>query len=548
MYIMEARLYSFLFSALLSLINLCLYGQDVKYASDYGFSVNATGEENSDALQKAFDGGGKIIVDGKGLYDISKSILIDSNTELVFEDGVVLNKCRNKNGEIMSYMFINRHAFDRIYDEDIYIKGLNIRMNGLDNGNDIGRIQGLCGIVSFFYIKNLVIEDFESVGGGCADFTIQICTFDSVRIENVHIEGLKDGIHFGRGKNFIVRNGKFKTYDDPIALNAHDYHISNPELGWIENGLIENCYDLDDSSTTGFFCRILAGAWPEWKYGMMFQNSDAVISNGKIYRLSTSSGKSLVKSTSKPVHEKGRKTYEDGLTWVMIQNKDIVDNCGVRNVRFKDIYLQKERSCAFSFHFDNDHFSRSYYPDCPVPVQTGIVLENIFQQNYITKFINCITPVDTIRIVNSELYDSSVHMNDVKIDGCDYGTQYVVFDNVLFKSSRKEYRVLKNRDNLDVKVEFINCKKNNPKSDLTVDNNIDIVSFDVSEIVDSSVENIKVYSQNGIICIYSTEDMHMEVYSLDGFSIRKIKIYKGMNKFYGFDDGLYIVSRSNFIL
>lgn len=544
---MRNFLYCILFFAFIS-SELCLHSQNVKYASDYGFSVNATGEENSEALQKALDGGGRIVVDGQGIYDISKSIFIDSNTELVFEEGVVLNKCKNNSGGLMSHMFINRHAFDRIYDENINIKGLNIQMNGLDNGNDIGRIQGLCGTVSFFYIKNLVIEGFKSIGGGYADFTIQICTFDSVRLENVYIEGLKDGIHFGRGKNFIVRNCKFKTYDDPIALNAHDYHISNPELGWIENGLIENCYDLDDSSTTGFFCRILAGAWPEWKTGMMFQNSDAVISNGKIYRLSTSSGESLVKSISKPVHDEGAKTYDDGLTWVMTQKNDIVDNCGVRNVHFKDIYLQKKRSCAFSFHFDNDGFSRSFYPNCTSPVQTGIVLENVVQQNRITKFINCITPIDTIKLINSEIEDSYIQMSDIKVDGCDYGTQYVLFDNILFKSSQKRYNVIKNEDNLDVKAEFINCKKNNLKTDLTVDKNVEVVCFDVSGIVDCSVDTIKVYSSNGILCIFSTEEMYIDVYDINGYSIRKVKLYKGMNEFYDFDDGLYIVSRSKIIL
>ena len=32
-------------------------------------------------------------------------------------------------------------------------------------------------------------------------------------------------------------------------------------MGWIEDGLIEDCYDLADEDTTGYFCRILAGAW-----------------------------------------------------------------------------------------------------------------------------------------------------------------------------------------------------------------------------------------------------------------------------------------------
>lgn len=524
------------------------FSQNIKYASDFGFSVEADGESNSDALQSALNGGGKIIVDKPGVYDISKTIFVDSNTELCFEDGVILNKCRNNAGGIMSHMFINRHAFEREYDENIIIKGLSIQMNGLDNGSDVGNIQGLCGTVSFFYIKNLLIKDFTSVGGGYADFTVQVCTFDSIRFENVYIEGLKDGIHLGRGKNFVIRNGKFKTYDDPIALNAHDYNISNPELGWIENGLIENCYDLEDGYDIGFFCRILAGAWPHWKENMKFQNSDAVISNGKIYRLSSKEGEKELTSSFRPTHDKGTKTYDDGLTWTLTQENDIVDHCGVRNVHFKNIYLQKERGAAFSFHFDNDRYSRSYYPDCPTPVQSGIVLENIYQQNKMDKLVFCITPVDTIKIINSVLNGSWVEMCDVQTSGCDYGTQYVIFDNVLFNSVNSNYYVVRNLNELDVKVDFRNCRKNSSDVNVTVSKNVDIVVNDVTGLVDCSVDNVEVYVIDGTLCVYSSEEILLDVYNVEGCFVRKIRINAGMNEFHDFENGMYIVSKTKVIL
>ena len=78
--------------------------------------------------------------------------------------------------------------------------------------------------------------------------------------------------------------GIFRTFDDPVALNAHDYAVANPQLGWIEDGLIEDCFDLPDKETTGYFCRILAGSWCDWYKGMEIQNSDTVVSNGRIYR------------------------------------------------------------------------------------------------------------------------------------------------------------------------------------------------------------------------------------------------------------------------
>ena len=77
-----------------------------------------------------------------------------------------------------------------------------------------------------------------------------------------------------------VCSGVFKTFDDPIALNAHDYATSNPQLGWIKDGLIEDCWDLDDVDTTGFFARILAGSWCDWSQGMIVRHSDTVVNDG----------------------------------------------------------------------------------------------------------------------------------------------------------------------------------------------------------------------------------------------------------------------------
>ena len=89
----------------------------------------------------------------------------------------------------------------------------------------------------------------------------------------VIIKGRKDGIHFGPGKRFTIRDGIFQTFDDAIALNGQDYSTSNPEMGWIEDGIIENCYDLNQEKTVGFFCRMLAGAWIDWEKGMKVQQS-----------------------------------------------------------------------------------------------------------------------------------------------------------------------------------------------------------------------------------------------------------------------------------
>lgn len=516
-------------------------GKEIKYASDYGFSLTASAEENGRALQAALDGGGKIIVDEPGIYDLTKTIFIDSNTELIFADGVIINKCTDSNGNLPSYMFINRSAFNREYAENITIKGLSIDMNNLDNGCDVPKIFGLIGSVSFFYVKNLTIKDFKSIEGGYNHFAIQVCTFQNLRIEDVYIQGRKDGIHLGRGKDFVIRNGKFKTYDDPIALNAHDYHISNPELGWIENGLIENCYDLDDVSTTGFFCRILAGAWPKWSEGMEIQNSDAVIVGNIIYRASIPGKESKISSV-KPIHIEGEKVYEDGIKWVAFQFQDITDHCGVRNVYFKNIYLQKKRKFAFSFHFDKEYYSRSYYPNCPVPVQTGIVFDGIHQQNDINELITCITPVDTIKILNSTIGEGIVKFNDVNTSGCDYGKIHVIFENVMFQSNKHLYKAINNDYGLNVTADFIKCKKSNKSTFVAGGENVNVGIYDI-EGMDTSLRTYEkvVVGNDNMISFDSENECEVGIYDISGSLIKRIRTIIGKNIFYDFPEGLYII-------
>ena len=66
----------------------------------------------------------------------------------------------------------------------------------------------------------------------------------------------------------------------------------------------------------------------------------------------------------------------DGIHWGVVQN-DVTYTAGVRNVVFRDIFLHKPRT-AFSIHFDNGKFSRSYYPGgARSRVQERIVFDNV---------------------------------------------------------------------------------------------------------------------------------------------------------------------------
>jgi hypothetical protein len=307
-------------------------------------------------------------------------------------------------------VLLNKGALTKTYDHNIVVEGLQIIVNGVDVRKFL--VYGLHGQLAFFYVKDLRIERFRCLDLGKAQYGIHVCTFEDILINDVIIKGDKDGVHLGRGKRFTIRNGIFQTFDDAVALNAHDYAVGNPELGWIENGLVENCHDLNAEKTTGYFCRILAGAWIDWTAGMEVQQSDTVVSGGRLYRVQAQPDGKVYKSLARPTHTSGSVTL-DGITWGVVQD-DVTYTAGVRHVTFRDIFLEKPRT-AFSIHFDIGKYSRSYYPGAKIPQQQQLVFDNIRVLYDASKdFLAIGTPVDVVTIVNSSFRNNSIRFHGNK--------------------------------------------------------------------------------------------------------------------------------------
>ncbi len=406
-------------------------------ANAMGFLPGNDGMINAKALQRAADIGGTITIDLPGVYDLSETILLNDDTELIFRAGVYVRRAKDQDGvQRMGYVFVNRGAYTREWNKNIAIRGLRLICAGTETDGGGQRVVGLRGQLSFYYIRNLVIDEFECMDLLAQSFCIHVCTFEDIRVENVRIEGRKDGVHLGRGQRFVIRNGVFRTFDDPIALNAHDYATSNPQLGWIEDGLIENCYDLDDKDTTGYFCRILAGSWVKWFEGMKVQHSDTVIANGRLYRVCMKPDFKEYISTTCPAHEDGAKVI-DGINWVMVQ-EDEIENCGCRNIHFKDIFLKKKRPIAFSIHFDHDNWSRSVYPGSNAPVQEDLIFENIFFGNEIPVMLRSITPVNSVKVVNSVLQNSKVRLNYLPEGTVTYPRAHILLSGTTFRGTGEQ--------------------------------------------------------------------------------------------------------------
>jgi hypothetical protein len=378
-------------------------------AAQFGFSPAASGLENMKALQRAIDQTGTIIVSEPGTYKIAGTVFIGSHTSLIFGHNVFLKKSDEQGA--FSHVLLNKGALTKTYDEHISVEGLNVIVNGMDVRKFL--VYGLHGQLAFFYVKDLRIERFRCLDIGKAQYGVHICTFEDIVINDVILKGDKDGVHLGRGKRFTISRGTFQTYDDAVALNAHDYDVGNPELGWIEDGVVENCHDLaDDKKPVGYFCRILAGAWIDWQPGMEVQKSDTVVSNGRLYRVFAKPDETKYKSTTQPMHETGSQEL-DGITWVVVQN-DVTYTAGVRNVVFRDIFLHKPR-IGFSVHFDNDKFSRSYYPGAKVPQQEQLTFDNIrVLHDQRTEFLSIGTPVDVLTITNSSFKNNRINFHGNK--------------------------------------------------------------------------------------------------------------------------------------
>ena len=246
-------------------------------AAAFGFSPDASGVDNTKALQHAVDQAGTITVSRPGIYKVAGTIFVGGHTKLIFGNDVFLKKVAEQGA--FTHVILNKGALTKTYDEDIAIEGLQIIVNGVDVRN-FGRLW-TCTASSRFFMSRTCGSNSSaasiSAGRSMAFMSARSRTSSSTMSSSRD----KDGVHLGRGKHFTIRNGAFQTGDDAVALNAHDYAVGNPELGWIEDGVVENCHDLNAESPRGYFCRILAGAWIDWQPGMEVQQSDTVVSGGK---------------------------------------------------------------------------------------------------------------------------------------------------------------------------------------------------------------------------------------------------------------------------
>lgn len=408
----------------------CGGGRD---AAVFGFLPENSAEANKAAFQQCLDEGGRIIVSRPGMYRVCGTMLIKANTNLSFAKGVIISREKPAEGKDPQPLLMNAGALDGSIDENISIKGLLLQCNGMGGNLEDTLVVGLRGELAFLGVKKLTIKNSQVLGYPDSNFGIQVCDFENILLENLHIEGIHDAIHLGAGRDFIIRNSQFRTDNDAVAMNALDFPRNSPRIGWIENGLIDNCVDLPDpdAAVIGYFARMTAGSFKEWEEGMPIQHQgDAVLHNGRIYRSNGLRAHGEMPSTVPPTHSSGTRKLADGHVWTMLQDKDITLAAGVRNILFRNIHLQRPRHLGFNLHFDHSDWNRSFYPGAENVTQSNITLEKIYIETNLPLLLQARTPVDHIRVRDSDIGRSLIRLNILGYPGLEYENTVIGFHNV----------------------------------------------------------------------------------------------------------------------
>lgn len=396
-----------------------------------GFCTSNDGATNRAALQNAIDSGERVTVSVPGEYLVEGTIYLHSGSHIVFNEGVSVKRMPEPDGK-NGYFMVNDGAFTGIPDCNITVEGLNLFVNGVESASGLcvdalpsiagegeealnsyfdRTVLGLRAHIAFRNVKNLKVHSLV-INDLCSwDYGVQISEFDTVELDNVHIEGNKDAIHFGPGKNFILRNGVFRTKDDPIALNADDYSPSASDIGTIENGLIENCIDLSQNSTYGYFVRLLIGTVSPWKEGMTVKHSDSVIHNGRLYRAVLPSDGTTLISQNPPEHDKGFRII-DSIPWIFIKDYSDFDEipmkAEINNVTFKNLISEKKRKSTVILYVGDNCYHRGRREDGPIPKIRNITFENLNIKGDTENAFYFCAPFENLIIKNCDLNNSAI--------------------------------------------------------------------------------------------------------------------------------------------
>jgi hypothetical protein len=201
-----------------------LYGLDVR-------TVGAVGDGSTDdapAIQRALDGGERLVVIPAGTYRIGATLRVRSGTHLIAHRAAHIRLADGAAKNNRDFLLCNAN-FEG--DQNITVEG------GVWDGNNRKNPRGpdaptsYSGVMIDFRrmrglrISGMTVRDPESYYirlGECRDFLV-----DRIQFEAQHLRPNQDGVHLGGGcEDGEIRDlaavGPYCTSDDIVALNADD--------------------------------------------------------------------------------------------------------------------------------------------------------------------------------------------------------------------------------------------------------------------------------------------------------------------------------------
>ena len=317
-----------------------MHTNKTKIPAAFGFSPQADAATNVAALQAALDGGGLVIIDAPGVYDLNDTVFLDSDTRLVCAPGVVFRK-------VAPYcnVLVNRGALTRTYNENIAIEGLEVSVNGQEAMPTL--IRGLRAQLGFFYVQGLTLRDVTCVDGGPQQYLVYIVTWSHLRLENVRLAGDKDGLKLNNGHDAVIRDLDLTTYDDGLSLCGTDYASTLLEVGDVYNVRYVNVTDHQYKNIFGRTCLIYTGSWADYQRGNEYGSGDFCLHEGKLYQV-VSNGGFMAEASEAPAHLDGITTGADGIPWRYVQPCDF-HQTNVYNVTFDNCTFEKSGNIIANF-------------------------------------------------------------------------------------------------------------------------------------------------------------------------------------------------------
>lgn len=330
-----------------------------KRAAEYGFSPAGDAGTNVAALQRALDGGGRIIIDVPGVYDLNDTIILDAHTHLLCSPGVIFRKVAH-----YCNMIINRGAMSKQYDHNITLEGLEISVNGFEAWPQ--RVYGLRAQLGFFYVKDFTLRNFTCVDGKENQYLIYFVNWSNLLVENVRLVGDKDGIKLNNGHDGLLQNLDLTTYDDGTSLCGTDYGSTLLEAGDVYNVTYRDVIDRQYKNIFGRTCLIYTGSWAPYANGNEYGAGDFCLHRGRLYQSLNAAG-FLAAGKQPPTHESGVVTGDDQIVWRYVQTCDFLQT-NVYDITFDNCVFEKSGNIIASFITPDWYYRkicgihRNFYP------------------------------------------------------------------------------------------------------------------------------------------------------------------------------------------